>query len=48
MTKSEKSEPINREITIKDVRFCVKSVFTNQTTLEKAMNNIIARKMSES
>ena len=48
MAKNEKSKVTEREIIIKGIRFCVRSVFAEQTTLEKAMGNIIVRKISDS
>jgi len=37
---------VEREIVIKGLKIHLKSVFKEQTTLEKALENIIKRKMS--
>ena len=41
-------ESIEREIVINNTKIRVKSIFTGKTSLDSAMKNIVARKISDS
>ena len=44
----ERTKVVERDIIVNDVNVHVKSIFIGQTTLEKALCNIVSRKISES
>jgi len=41
------AEPIEREIVINNTKIRVKSIFTGKTSLDRAMKNIVARRISD-
>ena len=45
--KTEGNNAIEREISINGLKIHLKSVFTRQTKLDAAMNNIIRRRLSD-